>query len=545
LALLVELRLSVTTGAHLAQGEANMHVYLRGPSQQRLRLASGLVLFGFAATHFLNHAAGLISLELMHDIQSWRVWLTRSWPGTVILAAALLTHMALALYKISQRGTLRMPWWEMLQILIALAIPVLLLPHIVNTRVAAWRFGVADSYLYELYRLWPERGITQITLLLLVWVHSCLGLHYWLRLSDGYHRVAPLLIALALAIPALAIAGFVAAGQTTAEIMTDPVALSALKERAHWPNDADSLAMLRLRDWLRWSFGAAVALALAIPLRRHLSHPSLPALTPSAAPTASDIAVTISYHDGPTVIATAGMTLLEISRSHGIAHASVCGGRQRCGTCRVRVLAGQDRLPPPGPTELATLGAVRATANMRLACAIRPAAALSVDIVLRPEDAARSLELFEVADLVAVHQEALFTDRPLAVDATDRDRFDAWLVARIGRLLAVQPSASSNVRLLGARIDYLHDRQMVALVYTEIDAIISVLIVPRHHYGDRDDAIAISGQKDGFSVLGWSDEAQIYYAVAALPPATLQRLVEWLRGGTRTAIDVFDVSAAP
>ena len=42
-----------------------------------------------------------------------------------------------------------------------------------------------------------------------------------------------------------------------------------------------------------------------------------------------------------------GLTILEMSRIAGIPHASVCGGRGRCSTCRVRI-GGQDRaqLPP-------------------------------------------------------------------------------------------------------------------------------------------------------------------------------------------------------
>ena len=47
-----------------------MHVLLRGDDAQRLRIASGLVLFAFATTHFLNHALGLINIELMHGCSS-------------------------------------------------------------------------------------------------------------------------------------------------------------------------------------------------------------------------------------------------------------------------------------------------------------------------------------------------------------------------------------------------------------------------------------------------------------------------------------------
>ena len=39
-----------------------MNVLWRGSCVQRLRLASGLVLFTFVLAHFLNHAMGLSSL---------------------------------------------------------------------------------------------------------------------------------------------------------------------------------------------------------------------------------------------------------------------------------------------------------------------------------------------------------------------------------------------------------------------------------------------------------------------------------------------------
>ena len=46
-----------------------MHILLRGGIAQRLRIATGLILFTFATTHFLNHAVGLVDLETMHEVQ--------------------------------------------------------------------------------------------------------------------------------------------------------------------------------------------------------------------------------------------------------------------------------------------------------------------------------------------------------------------------------------------------------------------------------------------------------------------------------------------
>ena len=119
-----------------------MHILWRGDILQRLRLVSGLILFAFATTHFLNHALGLINVDLMQDAQQWRWVVTRSLPGTLVLTAALVTHIGLALYKLALRTTLRMPPWELIQLALGLTIPFLLFPHIVNTRIAHDYFGV-------------------------------------------------------------------------------------------------------------------------------------------------------------------------------------------------------------------------------------------------------------------------------------------------------------------------------------------------------------------------------------------------------------------
>ena len=52
------------------------------------------------------------------------------------LLAALVTHASLGLYKLAGRGTLQLPRWELIQILLGISIPFLLLPHIINTRIA-------------------------------------------------------------------------------------------------------------------------------------------------------------------------------------------------------------------------------------------------------------------------------------------------------------------------------------------------------------------------------------------------------------------------
>ena len=68
-----------------------------------------------------------------------------------------------------------------------------------------------------------------------------------------------------------------------------------------------------------------------------------------------------------TAFGRVGMSVLEVSRANHIPHASICGGRARCGTCRIIVAAKAD-LDSPAEAELATLHRVKAPADARLAC---------------------------------------------------------------------------------------------------------------------------------------------------------------------------------
>ena len=82
--------------------------------------------------------------------------------------------------------------------------------------------------------------------------------------------------------------------------------------------------------------------------------------------------LSVSYLDGPRFETEAGLTLLEISRMNDQAHASLCGGKGRCGTCRVRVHEGLDTLPDATEAERRTLDRIHAGPNVRLACQVIP-----------------------------------------------------------------------------------------------------------------------------------------------------------------------------
>lgn len=327
---------------------------------RRWRLASGLVLLTYVTSHFLNHALGLVSLAAMEAGADVFTALWRSPPGTVALYGALAVHLALALRAIWRRRTLRMPVVEAVRLCFGLLIPLLLIPHVVGTR-GILALGGGDRGYPEIVRiLWfnPEIAARQAAALVIAWGHGCIGIHLWQRHRERYERLLPLAATLAILLPVLAVAGYLQAGREVAAM----VAAGALEPARLTPEVAARVD--RLLDLVTLLFVGSVAVVFGgRVLRSWIGRHAF---------------VRIGYPGGRTIAVPPGTTVLEASRMAGIPHLSVCGGRGRCSTCRVRVVEGQEALPPPGETEVATLARIEAAADVRLACQLRPAAGLSV-----------------------------------------------------------------------------------------------------------------------------------------------------------------------
>ena len=73
-----------------------------------------------------------------------------------------------------------------------------------------------------------------------------------------------------------------------------------------------------------------------------------------------------------------GLSVLEASLRNNVPHASVCGGRARCSTCRIRVIGDHAALPEPSQREAFVLARVGSNdPSIRLACQLRPSGDLS------------------------------------------------------------------------------------------------------------------------------------------------------------------------
>jgi len=307
----------------------------RGGWTTKARIASGLVLFVYVALHFLNIGTALISPSLADAFQLALAAIVRSGLGTVVLYGALLVHAALSLGKIALTVRLRLSWVDLTQVGFGVLIPLLLATHVVFTRGSAWQLETNDTITYIAALIWNTNdGWKQAFLLLITWAHGCIGLHMWLRMTVWWRRNLPLLAGMATLVPFFALAGFMVDGRRiNTVIAADEDAALDFYDDVNWPGPSEFDLLITQSDILFWTVVGMLSLTVILYLQRHIRRPGQ--------------TVQITYVDGPTVRSAPGPTLLDISRSSGVPHMALCGGKGRCTTCRVIVEDGFDDIAPP------------------------------------------------------------------------------------------------------------------------------------------------------------------------------------------------------
>ena len=345
-----------------------------------LRLGTGLVLFAFVFAHLLNHSLGLISLDALeagHRIFEI-VW--QNPVANLLVLTSIVIHMSLALIAVYGRRRLKMNIGEVAQLLLGFAAPALLVSHILGTRIAEELYDTTGGYPYVLLALWvdaPLHGIRQSAATLVVWVHACIGLYYWLRLKPWFNRAMPWLYGTALLLPVLSLLGFVIAGRSVSQLVdADPGSRVDIAINASAPVPEQIAFLNRLEEWTLIGLATAIVLTLvARGIRLHLEQRAG--------------MIRITYPEGRSVTVAPGTTILETSQFHDLPHAGVCGGRGRCSTCRVRINGSLDNLPPPDESETKVLRRVGAAPDVRLACQVRPVKDISVTPLLPPNASPR------------------------------------------------------------------------------------------------------------------------------------------------------------
>ena len=337
-----------------------------------MHLASGLVLFTYVTLHLTDHALLNVSIDVAQAVLGAMKTVWQSLPGAIVLYSAMSVHLLLAFWALYERRHFQWRANEAVQLTMGFCIPVLLANHILATRVSLSLYHTEKGYPIELWSFWISNiqfGLMQHAALLVAWIHGCLGVYFWLRLKRWFRRLSPVLLAVAVLIPVLALLGSFQGGRVVRDRMSDPAWVKAELSPDDTGSPAQNGGLVQARLMIWEVFGAAVLLVLAARGVRTMAERRRGLIR-------------ISYVDGRTIQLPRGMSVLDGSRLHRIPHTSVCGGRGRCTTCRIRVFAQQGTLPTPTATEAATLTRVGAEPHVRLACQLRHTADLTVALMV-------------------------------------------------------------------------------------------------------------------------------------------------------------------
>ena len=168
-------------------------------------------MFAYIFSHFFNHALGNISYPLMHEWLLYHIWWWRIPVVNITLYSAAVIHFSLGLWALYQRRHFRYTAAEITQLLLGLSIPLWLASHFGAVRVAGWLYGIVPfSYANSLFGYWVNRQhmiAVQFILMAVAWTHACIGLYFWLRMKRFFRWAAPILLAIAVLLPPLAMLG--------------------------------------------------------------------------------------------------------------------------------------------------------------------------------------------------------------------------------------------------------------------------------------------------------------------------------------------------
>jgi adenylate cyclase len=339
-----------------------------------VRLATGLVMFSYIFSHFFNHALGNISYAAMEWwLANVHVWWWRTPLINATLYTAAATHLSLGLWALYQRRHFRYAAAEITQLLLGLSIPLLLCMHFSAVRVATVFGHPVLNYATPLYAYWALRQYSiavQFVLLTVAWTHACIGLYFWLRLKPFFKKAWPILFAVAVLLPPIAMIGAHQGAREVVRLAQDP---GWRKENFRPVPPAvrkvsDEIATI----YFPLGYLGAILLVFAARGARSMRERTRGMIT-------------ITYPDR-RVRVPKGFSVLEASLRHRVPHASVCGGRARCSTCRVRIVSDRRVLPRPSARETFVLTRVGAhqDPSIRLACQLRPEADVAIIPVLPP-----------------------------------------------------------------------------------------------------------------------------------------------------------------
>ena len=349
---------------------------------RQLRIYTGILLFFYSLTHLLNHSVNVISIEAADFVrENYFHFLWKNSIGYFLLYASLIIHIILGFYSILTKKSFKITGREWIQILFPVLALLVLLQHIAGGFILS-RFDVDIKYslLYALLSSDPNELVAGAVLfslmVIFIWVHGVIGIHGLLKFKfKSYQRFMFGFKFIYWFVPVGAILGFIAGLRETSVLAT----IENLKGNENFimsffgaiPQEAFAYLM-PVEPYVMNNYPIFVLAVLVLSILNVVRSKYFGR-------------VKISYPGGNEYTVPKGTTVLEASRLAGIPHVSVCGGKGRCTTCRVKIVSGIDNIAAPNVHETKIIKRLGFDSDVRLACQLKVSKNLSVLPLINPE----------------------------------------------------------------------------------------------------------------------------------------------------------------
>ena len=368
---------------------AQLGKFIRGISVRQVRLACGFVLFAYLVSHFFNHALGNISLGAMAKGIEYHKAFWHFLPVAIVFYSAATAHTALGFWALYERRQFRWKAIEPIQLALGLSVPALIITHLAGVRIAEVLFQDQKLYPQVFYAYWivsPYKMWLMYIVLIISWVHGCIGLYFWLRMKAFFANAASVLLAAAVLVPTLAMLGLYQGGRTVVQQSSSAEWQTENLSPRQIGTPAERDVIDQIIDYFLIGYVGLIGFVFVARGARLLNE-------------RRGGLIILSYGSGKTVRVPRGLSVLEASLRNNIPHASVCGGRARCSTCRIRVIGDCSSLPEPSKREAFVLNRVGAGADpsIRLACQLRPNTDISFFQIFLPQITAADLRTTSAA----------------------------------------------------------------------------------------------------------------------------------------------------
>ncbi|MFL2822654.1 MAG: adenylate/guanylate cyclase domain-containing protein [Paracoccaceae bacterium] len=362
---------------------------------RKIRIFSGVVLFLYVIMHLSNHSLNIFSIELADNVREKYFAVIWQHPaGLVLLYLSLFAHLILGFSSVLRRKSFKMSFKDWVQIIFPILALLFLAQHIAASFIITKIFGGSETYSLLFAAIGSGEKSAMIMdaifyslMIVFIWTHGVIGLDAYLKQQAVHHgkysfymNYPSIFKFLYWIIPTGAVLGWLSGLRDMsfiAQIKALELDITAQNYLGsiimkHIPVEAFPVVLaiepVVMKYYPLFILFVVLVSAFNVARARFFGH------------------IVVNYPAGETVSIPKGTTVLEASRMGGIPHQSVCGGRGRCTTCRVKVTAHDGTLPAPNAHEIKAIERVGLDDNVRLACQLRPTNNISVQPLLNPEN---------------------------------------------------------------------------------------------------------------------------------------------------------------